>query len=229
MSSVLIECWNCGQKLNIRTDKVALARCGNCQQMIVEGGSPPQPQPKPSPPTPRSAPRDEPALPPRQQQKTQYQPAKVSGTIRAITSKELLLGLGLSIAVAAIVRFMEFFIFSDRRFVKVIVKSYFPFDTPLQSLRLVRTILILTLFFFLSLSQRFARSARYAVCTVFFITVEVVLDIYSIEVLHKQSFNFSEYMRSFNTLLLPPILLLTVGLVIMDVITRRLFRAVKVG
>jgi hypothetical protein len=36
MDSDIIECWNCGQKLRIRTDKIATAKCGNCQQMLVK-------------------------------------------------------------------------------------------------------------------------------------------------------------------------------------------------
>jgi len=35
MTTQTIECWNCGQKLSIRTDKLATARCGNCQQMVL--------------------------------------------------------------------------------------------------------------------------------------------------------------------------------------------------
>lgn len=40
MNSVLVECWNCGQKLKIRADKLALARCGNCQQMVAKEDRP---------------------------------------------------------------------------------------------------------------------------------------------------------------------------------------------
>lgn len=34
MSSAIVECWNCGQKLRINTDKLSMARCSNCQQPI---------------------------------------------------------------------------------------------------------------------------------------------------------------------------------------------------
>lgn len=35
MQSQVIECWNCGQKLAISVNKLATARCGNCQQKVV--------------------------------------------------------------------------------------------------------------------------------------------------------------------------------------------------
>jgi len=40
MSSVIIECWNCGQKLRVNTDNLETARCGNCQQMIARQEQP---------------------------------------------------------------------------------------------------------------------------------------------------------------------------------------------
>ncbi len=40
MSSVQVECWNCGLKLSVVIEKLATARCGNCQQMIVREGQP---------------------------------------------------------------------------------------------------------------------------------------------------------------------------------------------
>ena len=35
MDSQVIECWNCGQSLRVSVSKLAVARCGNCQQKMV--------------------------------------------------------------------------------------------------------------------------------------------------------------------------------------------------
>ncbi len=40
MTTQSVECWNCGQVLSIRADKLETARCGSCQQMIVRQEQP---------------------------------------------------------------------------------------------------------------------------------------------------------------------------------------------
>ncbi len=44
MNSVLVECWNCRQKLNIDANRLATARCGKCRQMLVQQVREVQPQ-----------------------------------------------------------------------------------------------------------------------------------------------------------------------------------------
>ncbi len=254
MSSVQVECWNCGLKFNVVIEKLATARCGNCQQTIAkedqqEAGAVFVSQ------TPEPASNETPAIeirPVEQRQEEKNFPAtnepraessqipRLANSARTITQKELLLGLGLSVVVALIVKVLSAYVFTywvndfpaayigneeaiklfrQRRFL-----SSFNFSNVITLLGVVRHVLTYFLFFFLSLSQRVSRARAYAIAALVGVLLFVANTVADFMIRLAESFTLIQVLNFNRWTYLLVLFFIGVGLVIMDFLIRWLFR-----
>ena len=244
MSSIQVECWNCGLKLQVKLDKLATARCGNCQQMIAKEEQP-EKEPEVVHPLPAETRKETRAeeksqIKQKQEEKGFSETAetspqngyvsKINNSVHAITPKALLWGLSLSVVLALVIKTILALILTiwaasnEGEYRQEYFTNFFDFTSILTLLIFIRDVLTLALFCCLSLAQRFGRLSRYIVAMVACYVGLVALNAFALRITNpfddttpvNAIFSIFHYWGKYAN-----IFLVFLALTVMDSLTRR--------
>jgi hypothetical protein len=188
---------------------------------------PQPPKPAPKRPAPAYESRDEPPPPSAVQERAKALPSR-----KLVSPKSLLLGVGLSVLIALILKAVyaylaSFWLLELNAAARLdFFIKHFDFGQAGPLLTFARTVLTLTLFFYLTLTQKTAWGVRYLICASLFLWIGIALDaiyfkLYLAEVIKRPMF---ERLFSRATEYLLALGLFIAGLGIMDFVVRQVAR-----